>query len=147
MDKFGIVIAIFISILWGLNPILIKHIFKDVDLIMYLFYSNIFYFLCSLIFSLYYWNHIKTNIKIKSRSLFYIAINMIILVFITNLLYAYILDIHSKSSIISAVVYSAPLYSLIFAYFILNEKLSAYSIFGIFFIVTGLILIFVSSNK
>lgn len=147
MNKFGMIIAIFISILWGLNPILIKYIFKDVDLIIYLFYSNIFYFICSLIFSLYYWKHIKKNARIKSRSLLYIAINMIILVFITNLLYAYLLDIHAKSSIVSAVVYSAPLYSILFAYFILNEKLNISSIFGIFLIVTGLIIITLSSNK
>jgi drug/metabolite transporter (DMT)-like permease len=59
-------------------------------------------------------------------------------------MYYYILKNH-ESSIISALVYSSPVFTLIIAYIFLKERLDIYGISGIFLMILGVIL--VSNNN
>ncbi len=59
-------------------------------------------------------------------------------------MYYYILKNH-ESSIISALIYSSPVFTLIIAYIFLKERLDIYGISGIFFMILGVIL--VSNNN
>jgi drug/metabolite transporter (DMT)-like permease len=67
-----------------------------------------------------------------------------LLIFLANMMYYYILKNH-ESSIISALVYSSPVFTLIIAYIFLKERLDIYGISGIFLMILGVIL--VSNNN
>jgi len=60
--------------------------------------------------------------------------------FFGNVLYFSILKNH-ESSIISALIFSSPIFTLIFAYLFLKERINTIGIVGILFIVTGVICI------
>ena len=61
-------------------------------------------------------------------------------VFIANIIYYYILKKH-ESSLVSAITYSSPAFTLVLAYLFLNERLDIYGLSGIFAIIAGVILI------
>uniref|UniRef100_A0A6C0KUA5 EamA domain-containing protein n=1 Tax=viral metagenome TaxID=1070528 RepID=A0A6C0KUA5_9ZZZZ len=61
-------------------------------------------------------------------------------IFLSSMIYYYILKNHD-SSIISALIYSSPVFTLIIAHLFLNERLNIYGISGIFAIIIGVILI------
>ena len=61
-------------------------------------------------------------------------------VFLTNVLYYNILKIH-ESTIISALIYSSPVFTLIIAYLFLKERLDIYGFSGVCAIILGVILI------
>jgi drug/metabolite transporter (DMT)-like permease len=65
-------------------------------------------------------------------------------IFMANMIYYYILKNHD-SSIISALIYSSPVFTLIIAHLFLKERLDIYGVSGIFAIIIGVILI--SQNK
>ena len=106
-----------------------------------MFYSTIIYaFLITI--TAYYNNKIiiqdfkKINLRIGAILFF----TTVFTLYLTNILYYYILKSH-ETSIISALVYSAPAFTVVFAYLFLNEKISLCGFIGILLIIIGTILI------
>ena len=60
--------------------------------------------------------------------------------FLANIMYYYILKDH-ELSIISALIYSSPVFTLVIAYLFLKERLDIYGFSGIMAIIVGVILI------
>jgi len=67
-------------------------------------------------------------------------------VFLANILYYNILKTH-ESSIISALIYSSPVFTLIIAYLFLKERLDIYGLSGVCAIILGVILIAMNNGR
>jgi len=93
------------------------------------------------VLSIYLKNDILTDLKkITFRDAVILVCLPIFTVFISNLIYYFILKKH-ESSLVSALTYSSPAFTLILAYLYLNERLDIYGLSGIFAIIAGVILI------
>jgi drug/metabolite transporter (DMT)-like permease len=60
--------------------------------------------------------------------------------FIPNIIYFFLLKQHD-SSIVSALVNSAPVFTVLVSFLLLGEKIHKYELIGIFFIIIGIIAI------
>jgi len=67
-------------------------------------------------------------------------------VFLANVLYYNVLKNH-ESSIISALIYSSPVFTLIIAYLFLKERLDIYGLSGVLAIILGVILIAMNNES
>ena len=66
--------------------------------------------------------------------------------FIPNILYFYLLKEHD-SYVVSALVNSAPVFTVLISYFLLKEKLTKYGIIGIILIVGGIVCLSFNQKK
>lgn len=134
-------VALFVAFLWGLSPIIHKHILINVDPKVIMVVSAIFYTASVAIFSAYYWKFLsKEAQKLDLKTIILIAFTSIITAFLANLIYFYILKEHD-SYIVSALIYSSPIFTLVLAYYLLKEKITFYGCIGVLFIVVGVVLI------
>jgi len=134
-------IGLFISFLWGIQTVIHKHLLDHISGLSIMLYSTILYTLLLCITAYYHKSIIikdlkKIDLRI-SAILFFVAFFTL---FVTNMLYYYILN-HHESSFVSAIISTAPIFTVIFAYLFLKERLSMYGIMGIVSLILGLILI------
>lgn len=78
--------------------------------------------------------------KLTPRDILLIVGISVFAIFMANMIYYYILKNH-ESSLISALIYSSPIFTLILAYLFLEEKIDKYGISGIIAVIIGIILI------
>jgi len=136
-----IFIALFISFLWGLMPVLHKHILSNLNLITIMTISAFIYTFLIIIYATSNKKIIYNDLKkITYTDAFILIFSAAIIAFGGNILYYNILKNH-ESSIISALIYSSPIFTLILAYFFLKERIHTMGIIGILFIIAGVICI------
>ncbi len=139
--------SMFVALLWGVSPIAHKTMIGKMDTKMVFILNSVFYTLCIIGYTLYYWNHFKEQApKLHSKDLYYLGAISIIMSFIPNILYFYLLKEHD-SYVVSALVNSAPVFTVLVSYFILKEKISKYGIIGILLIAGGIICLSFSEKK
>jgi len=139
-DLFILYIALIIAFLWGTQPICHKYLEKDIDflslfIITWIFSTIIIFIVFILNFDKVY----TTFINIKNRDIFIIII-IAFSIIISKYLYFKIIYNDNKT-IFSSICYLAPLFTLIFAYFLLNENITTQQIIGVIFIILGSIII------
>jgi drug/metabolite transporter (DMT)-like permease len=135
-----ILIALFISLCWGIVPVAHKSILHLSPITIMLFSAFIYAFLI-IIYAAFNKTIIYKDInKISKKDIILILFSSGIAAFFGNVLYFNILKKH-ESSIISALIFSSPIFTLIFAYLFLKERIHTIGLFGILFIVTGVICI------
>jgi drug/metabolite transporter (DMT)-like permease len=136
-----ILTALFVSFLWGLSPILNKFLLGKFNYISLFVFSSVVYFIAMLMFAYYNYDIVQTDLqKINADNLFFIVGTVVITGFLANVLYLYVLKDH-ESSLISALVFSSPLFTLLIARTFMKEKLNYFGIIGILLIVSGTICI------
>jgi drug/metabolite transporter (DMT)-like permease len=139
-------IALFISFLWGIGNVIHKHLLEDISGLSLMLYSSIIYAVCIIATAVYNKSIIiKDYKKIDLRIASILFFTTVLTTYFSNVLYFYILKSH-ETSIISALVYSSPVFTVIFAYLFLNERLSLCGLIGIFMIILGTILINVENK-
>ena len=144
MDTY-ILIALFISFLWGIQPIVHKHLLNKYNFITIMLISTIVNFSLILAVSITRNKEILADMnKLTFRDLFILVLVSSFTIFLANMMYYYILKNH-ESSIISALVYSSPVFTLIIAYIFFKERLDIYGVSGILLMIFGVIL--VSNNN
>jgi len=132
---------LFISFCWGFLAVINKYVLKSLQSSTVMILTACFYFLLLIGFSAYNQRIIKADLKkITYLQYFYIFISAFFGIFICNVLYYYYLK-RTKASIFSAIIYSAPLFTLIGSYFLLNEKILPINLIGIGLIVSGIFLV------
>jgi drug/metabolite transporter (DMT)-like permease len=136
-----ILFALFISFLWGAQPVVHKHLLKKYNAPSMMMFTAIINATLVLILSIYNRDVIYSDLK----KITYVDASMIfgvvsLSVFLANIIYYYILK-KNESSMISALIYSSPVFTLIIAFLFLKERLDIYGISGIFTIVLGVILL------
>jgi drug/metabolite transporter (DMT)-like permease len=139
-DLFILYIALLIAFLWGIQPICHKYLEKDIDFLSLFIITWIFStIIIIVIFFIHFDKVYKTFINITNKDIFIIII-IAITIIISKYLYFNIVYNYDVT-IFSSLCYSAPLFTLIIAYFLLNENISNQQIIGIFSILFGSILL------
>lgn len=134
-------LALLISLLWGIQPVVHKYILDFVDPWVMMVLTSAVYFACIIIFTLFYWKRLKTGFsKLSLKMFLLIALVAIFTAFIANLIYFNILKSHA-SYITAVLIYSSPLFTTLIAYMFLKEKITASGLIGCFFIVAGIVTI------
>jgi len=137
----------FIALLWGVSPIAHKTMIGKIDTKMVFILNSMFYTLCIIGYTIYYWKHLKTEVpKLTSKDIYTVGGISIIMSFIPNILYFYLLK-HHDSYLVSALVNSAPIFTVLVSYFLLKNPISNYGIFGVILIIGGIICLSFNENK
>jgi drug/metabolite transporter (DMT)-like permease len=134
-------IALVISFLFGIQTVIHKHLLNHISGMSVMLYSAIVYTVLIML-SAYYTKSviIKDLKKIDLRISAILFFSAVFTAYLTNVLYYYILKTND-SSIISTLISSSPVFTVIFAYLFLKEKISLYGFIGIISIIIGVILI------
>lgn len=136
-----IVVALFIAFLWGLHPIVNKYLLNKYEPFTIMLLASLVYFISMAVVSTIWMKEIKSDLnKMTTTDFTVLSLLAFFAIFIANTLYYYILR-GNTSSIVSALIFSGPAFTLIISYFILKEKLSLYGLLGILSIILGVILI------
>jgi drug/metabolite transporter (DMT)-like permease len=137
----------FIALLWGVSPIAHKSMIGKIDTKMVFILNSVFHTICIIGYTIYYWDHFKTELpKLSSKNMYMLAGISIIMSFIPNILYFHLLK-HYDSYLVSALVNSAPIFTVLVSYFLLKNPISKYGIFGVLLIIGGVICISFNENK
>lgn len=103
--------------------------------------SSAFYTACTVLYAIYYKKDIQRDMStLDARAVWFLAFTSIVCAFITNVLYFRILKKYD-SHIISALIYSCPVFTLILAYLILKERVTLNGFLGVVFITIGVVLL------
>ena len=147
MNIESIVIALFVSFLWGVSPIIHKKLLGKYTMMILLLGTALVNLLCVTSYSLYNHKLILSDLsKINTHDALIIAGSTITTVFLANVLYYNVLHKHD-SYIITALVYSSPFFTLFLAYFYLQEKVNYYGGIGVVLIIIGTFLIAINDYK
>ena len=135
----GILIAIFVACIWGLNPIFEKISLNTASPLSVITIRFVFTTCCLLIFVLAT-GRFHQVFSVDKMTLFWILLSGVVGGMIGLFLYLTALKMDNASTIIP-IIASFPMFTAIYAYFILKEELSLTKIIGILFVVLGAILI------
>jgi transporter family protein len=140
MDLY-IALALFISFLWGLQTVVHKHLLKKFSPATIMLFSTLTYIVLVLVLAATQQQELVADLKKMSWTDVAILLSLsAVTVFGANVIYYYILKQH-ESSITAALIYSAPVFTLVLAYIFLKERLDVYGLSGVFAIVLGVLLI------
>ena len=116
-----ILIAIFVALLWGIAPILLKRLVTKFDKITILVIDGLLYFLFLLLIGYKYYDKIVKDIpKINAFDVSLMFFTAVITGLMGNLIYMLLLEGHD-SYIITALVSISPFFTLVLAYFSLLQ--------------------------
>jgi drug/metabolite transporter (DMT)-like permease len=140
-----IFIALFVSLLWGTQPVAHKFLLSKYSSTTILLISSFLYFSLISMVAISRNKDIKKDYaNMTTRDLLIILAIGLFSGFLGNVLYLQVLK-DNNTSIISALIYSSPVFTLIISYLFLKERLNMYGLLGVITIIIGVIL--VSQNK
>jgi drug/metabolite transporter (DMT)-like permease len=84
--------------------------------------------------------------KINQLDVFMVLFQGVCVLFFGNIIYYYVLK-DNNTSLVTALESCAPFFTLVLAYFLLNEKVNLIGLLGIAFIVLGVIFISYNDTK
>jgi len=139
-----ILLALISGFMWGMAPVIHKVLLVKYQPITIMLLNSFTYAISMMLIVFFnYKMFMKDMNKIKYEDILIIVLSSIGILVIGNLIYYYVLREHD-SSLVSALIYSSPVFTLILAYIFLKERLSMYGYLGIFSILLGII--FISKN-
>ena len=138
--------GLFIAFCWGALGVVNKYVLNHLESSTVFILSGIVYFVLLIGLLLYNKNTFDKDLqKITRFQSFCIIASAIFLIFLPNFLYYYFLK-RTKASIITAIAYSAPVFTLLLAHLFLNERIKGLSVFGIILVTLGIGLISYEEN-
>lgn len=142
-----IFVALFVSLLWGIQPVVHKLLLNKYKPITILIISSFLYFYLIAMVAFARNGDVSNDLKnMTTRDVLMILSIGLFSGFIGNMLYLYVLKDHN-TSIISALIYSSPVFTLIISYLFLKERLNMYGILGIITIIIGVVLVSLNENS
>jgi uncharacterized membrane protein len=136
-----ICLALLISFFWGAQPVIYKHLLQKYNSITVMLCSSIVYVTLIAGVSLIRKKELVEDVrKITSNDAAYLVGIPVFTIFLANMIYFYILKDH-ESSIISALIYTCPVFTVFLSYLFLKERLTMYKVVGIVFVIFGVILV------
>jgi len=131
--------SLIVSLFWGISPVFYKMIMNKVDTKVTFIINNLFFTLGVIVYTIYNWDQIKSDIKLISmHDTMAIGVMAIVLSFIPNLIYYHLMNEHD-SYIVSALVNSAPVFTVGLSYLLLKENITKYGMLGVVLIIVGVI--------
>ena len=144
-----VLLSLFISFMWGIQPIIHKHIFntQTVSAATMMVFGSFMYFVCSFVYFIQQRKMVMDDVrKMKVMTITLLVFSAIIAGFFANYLYFSVIQKHD-SYLVSALVFRSPFFTLLLSYFVLKENISIVSMCGVIFIVFGVILLAFNRNK
>jgi drug/metabolite transporter (DMT)-like permease len=139
MDTSQLFIAFFITLIYGVTVVLHKQHLQKCDVSTLFVIYGFVYALGIMVIGVINMTIIRKDLSaLKPVDSLAIAATALAGLIIANYLYLYLLK-HHQSFLISALVSCAPLFTLLFAYLFLKEKITLTAAFGVFLIVIGVI--------
>jgi drug/metabolite transporter (DMT)-like permease len=136
-----ILVAIFISFLWGVSPLILKQLVTKFDKMTILAIDGILYFIFTLLLGFYYYDTIMKDIpKITLYDAILLALIAILPGVVANVLYMTVIENHD-SYIITALVCISPFFTLALAYLFTKENVTVWGALGTALIVSGILMI------
>ena len=141
MIKPNMLIALLLGILGGISPVINKLLLNKFSHPTLLFISAFSYALLATIFSVINKDTIYKEVSnISYRDFFIISFESVACAFVVDLLLYYILK-DNNSHTVSVLLYTSPVFTFLFAYMFLNEKINMEKIAGLFIIIIGISII------
>lgn len=135
----ALIIAMSVALLWGVMPIIHKYVLHHVSYMTVMFVGGCVYFTCVLLFSMYHMPIITQDLKqITTKIVALIACASLFCAFLANVMYFYVLK-QNKSYWVSALTFSSPLFTLLIASLILQEKVTVYGFIGVILVTCGVV--------
>jgi uncharacterized membrane protein len=146
---FTITAALSVALLWGLTPLLHKVVPNDgirPQTIMVV--GSVVYVVGVLSYAWYSRTIITEDLswRMTSKDLALIVVAAFFTGLVANIIYLTVLS-KEQSHVVSALIYCSPLFTLLLARSVLNERVSSKASLGVCFIVGGIILIATSQVK
>ena len=133
-----IITSLVIALLWGIQPIIQKNLLKDISTQSLMLYSNLIFMFCLLIYSCFYQDDIIHDFqKLTTYQWQMLIFLAVVCSFLTTIVYSHLIKNH-KISLVMALTYSAPVFTLILGEILLQEIPSAKSKIGVFITIFGL---------
>lgn len=127
-------IGIIIALLWGVRPILQKQIVHNISPETIMIITGILYFLLISIYFIIYKNKVTNEIYQLDQQQIKTLIFISFISFISSLLYYYALSKESASKVVT-ITSIWPIFALVFATLILNEKFNPKLLLAIIIII------------
>lgn len=142
MDVQYIFLALFIAFLWAINTIIYKYCMnKSINHKTVLVIGAFTYFVCMCIFTAYHYDEISKDIrKTNTEYILFIGLGAIIGTFIATILFMYLLE-KNNSAVLTTLTYTSPIFVLLFAILVLEEKITMIQIIGILITIIGVLMI------
>jgi len=141
MKTIYILMSLFTSFLWGLSPVIQKHLLQKFDkrtLMLFYASANILFIVLLLSF---FNNNLYSDIKtINTYDIFLISTYTFFTIFMANLIFLEVLK-YNNSHEVAAIEGIYPFFTLLLAYLFLKEKITAFGILGVILVVLGVICI------
>lgn len=145
--KSYILLAMIISFLWGIEPVIHKYLLQHINGITIMLITSMIYYFCVASVSFQHRNIIWEDMKKMSLRLWAILIvTALFTIVLGNFIYYYILKDH-ESSFVASLIYSSPIFTLVLSYMYLNEVIDLIGIIGILLVVLGVICISMNGDS
>ena len=142
-----ILVAFLIAIIWGLSPIMYKHLLDKYNPTSVLVFASLAYFICILVTGCCNYQSILDDYnKIDFNDVCWVILVSVSGLFIANILQVTVLK-DNDPSIVSPIIYSCPLITLLAVYLLFNTSLNKECLFGSFLIVSGVLCISMCSDN
>jgi drug/metabolite transporter (DMT)-like permease len=147
MDIISLLVALCVAFLWGVSPVIHKSLLGKHSHVTIMLITATVNVLCVISYALFKNKELIPDMKtIPMKDVLIVAGTTITTVFLANILYYNVLKKHD-SYIISALIYSSPIFTLLLAYLFLQEKITYYGLIGVLFIVVGVCFIATNDYK
>jgi len=142
-----ILVAFLIAIIWGLSPIMYKHLLDKYNPTSVLVFASLAYFICVFVTGCCNYQSILDDYnKIDFNDVCWVILVSVSGLFIANILQVTVLK-DNDPSIVSPIIYSCPLITLLAVYLLFNTSLNMECLFGSFLIVSGVLCISMCSDN
>ena len=109
--------------------------------------GGVFYMMCMLGFAASFWKTVKKDwAKLDAKTIMLIGAVSVLTGFVANMLYFFVLKKHD-SHVVSALIYSSPVFTLLLAYFLLHEKVTPIGCIGVIMVVLGVVCIALNRRR
>ena len=142
-----ILVAFLIAIIWGLSPIMYKHLLDKYNPTSVLVFASLAYFICVFVTGCCNYQSILDDYnKIDFNDVCWVILVSVSGLFVANILQVTVLK-DNDPSIVSPIIYSCPLITLLAVYLLFNTSLNMECLFGSFLIVSGVLCISMCSDN
>lgn len=135
----GAMLALIVALIWGINPIFEKFALKNATPFSVITIRFIFTAICLGAYTLVA-GRMDELIKVDSRSLMWILLSGLLGGLIGLFIFFVALKQEDTSKVLP-IIASFPMFTAVFAYFLLGETISLKRFIGIMFVIVGVVLI------
>ncbi len=135
----GALLALLVACIWGINPIFEKFALKNATPFSVITIRFIFTAICLGAYTLFA-GRVDELVKVDSRSMMWILLSGLFGGLIGLFIFFVALKQEDTSKVLP-IIASFPMFTAIFAYFLLGETLSIKRLIGIMFVIVGVVLI------